>query len=220
MLKAENLLGQNTKNAPTDGIYMIIPTGMATYTHDGKLLEYDTEETNGFTEWLKAVGENENNDIKVIVALLLSLSSISANSFENDYSIYHLPENYQERTDFASVDEFNQYCNAQTVTVNIGITPDTITDGDNTPSRISRIESDNATPRVKLTFYDDGFDPYYNNYLNIERIDTQEIYNLHQASQTSDFKTYNDYYTEEKGNLFTNSDIGKTIYLRIWWEGN
>lgn len=30
-------------------------------------------------------------------------------------------------------------------------------------------------------------------------------------------KTEYMYYTEEKANLFTNKDIGKTIYLKIYW---
>ena len=223
MLKAENLLKQIAESAPSDNVYTTIPTGTLVYTPDGTILNSNTEEIKPFNEWLTAISNNDNNsdEVKLAGALLaLSIDTVSVSNSEGTYDIMYLPENYQERTEFASPEEFTLYCSAQAATTGNQIVPNTITDGDNTPSKIYIITSDNATPRVKLTFYDDGFDPYYNNYLNTERIDTQEIYNLHQPSQTSDFKTYNDYYTEEKGNLFTNSDIGKTIYLRIWWEGN
>lgn len=176
MLKAENLLKQIAESAPSDNVYNTIPTGTLVYTPDGTILNSNTEEIKPFNEWLTAISNNDNNsdEVKLAGALLaLAIDTVSAFDSEGTSTIMYLPENYQERTEFASLEEFTLYCSEQTTTTSNHIVPNTITDGDNTPSRISGIESDNATPIVKLSFYDDGFDPSYNSYLNIERIDTR-----------------------------------------------
>lgn len=222
MLKAENLFKIPSTLAPSDGVFACIPTGTTVYNPEGNLIEYGTSDYKTYSNWIYAVTSNDSNDsndssTNVLISMVAYSGAGTARSDKFSYLILHLPKNYQERIDFTKYEDFITYCNGQTVTVTKGITPNTIIGGDNVILKINTIESDNTTPRVTLSFNEEGFDiSYVNPYLIIERIDTGEIWNLHQGEGTS-MKTEYMYYTEEKANLFTNRDIGKTIYLKIYW---
>ena len=212
MLKAENLLGQNTKNAPTDGIYTIIPTGIKVYNSDGNVLENDNE----FSTWLNDISTtNTDTDLKnTIIVIALGFNSPFAKANESATFTMYLPNSYSEKTDFSDLNEFVTYTSFQNVYVSKGVLPEANIRVDQSEQKITEIGNDMLDRFPYLKLDEELYTTDLGGYFQVSRLDTQSSFELRQDN--SGVKSKGFYFVNE-GILFTNSDIGKEIPMQIIW---
>ena len=212
MLKAENLLGQNTENAPTDGIYTIIPTGIKVYNSDGNVLENDNE----FATWLNDINTTTtDNDLKnTIFVIALGLNAPFAKANESTTTTMYLPNSYSEKTDFSNLSEFTAYTNYQNVYAPKGVLPEANIRVNQSEQKITEIGNDTFDFFPYLQLDEELYTTDLGGYFQVSRLDTQSSFELRQDSSGVKSKGY---YFVNEGVLFTNSDIGKEIPMQIVW---
>lgn len=212
MLKAENLLGQNTKNAPTDGIYTIIPTGIKVYNSDGNVLENDNE----FPTWLNDISTTTtDNGLKNTISVIaLGFNAPFAKANESTTTTMYLPEGYSEKTDFSDLNEFVAYTSFQNVYAPKGILPEANIRVNQSEQKITEIGNDILDYFPYLQLDEELYTTDLGGYFQVSRLDTQSSFELRQDSSGVKSKGY---YVVNEGVLFTNSDIGKEIPMQIVW---